>query len=194
MLCATNQDTWPSARSFAVPSALLLSRMFSLDRPQSAWLSQLIIPCSSSQVYWFGHITFSPRGVRYLRASIPILKAWTSFKHPPVGPAHFFTIFWAWLHSWSPSTAINSGAVIVFRNKVILCDLWTNGRLQTRGCITNQVHNKMVKRQLTMRPSVPRRGDSRTQRTNACAVDNRLEPHPEQAVRFIAADHVFCQL
>jgi hypothetical protein len=48
MLCATNQETWPSASSFAVPSALLLSRMFSSDRPQSAWLPQSIRPCSSS--------------------------------------------------------------------------------------------------------------------------------------------------
>ena len=82
---------------------------------------------------------------------------------------------------------------MVFRNKVILCNLWTNGRPQTRGCITTQVHKKMVKRQLTMRPSVPRPGDSSTQPTNACAVGGRLKPHSEQVVRFIAADHVFGQ-
>jgi abhydrolase domain-containing protein 12 len=59
-------------RSRGTPSALLLSRMFSSDRPQSPWSFQSISPCLSSQAYWFGHITCSPRGVRYLSASMPI--------------------------------------------------------------------------------------------------------------------------
>ena len=51
----------------------------------------------------------------------------------------------------------------------------------------------MVKRQVTVRLSVPRPGDSRTQPTSAFAVGDGLELHSEQEVEFIAA-HVRCRL
>ncbi len=52
----------------------------------------------------------------------------------------------------------------------------------------------MVKTQLTMRASVPRPEDSGTQPTNACAVGDGLELHPEQEARFIAMTYALRQL
>ncbi len=54
-------------------------------------------------------------------------------------------------------------------------------------CITTQVHKKVVERQLKITPSVPRPGDSKTHPTNAFAVGDGTELHPEHEVMFIAA-------
>lgn len=58
--------------------------------------------------------------------------------------------------------------------------------------MTTQVHRKRVKKQVTKRPSVPRPGDSRTQPTNAFAVGDGPELHPEQEVRSITAAYLHC--
>ena len=52
----------------------------------------------------------------------------------------------------------------------------------------------MVKRQVVMRPSVSRPGDSRTQPTGAFAVGDGLELHPEQEVESITAAYLLCRL
>jgi len=89
---------------------------------------------------------------------------------------------------------MNSGAIIVLSNKATLCSRRSDGRLQTRACITTQVHMKTVKRQVRTRPSVPRPGLSRTQPTDSIDVGDGLEPHPKQEVESIAAARLLRRL
>lgn len=61
---------------------------------------------------------------------------------------------------------------MVLKNKATLCNKRRDRRLQTRACMTTQVHKKIVKKQLTRRLSVPRPEDSRTQPTDSLVSDD----------------------
>ena len=56
---------------------------------------------------------------------------------------------------------------MVLKNRAILCSKRRDSRLQTRACMTTQVHKIILMKQLTFWLNVPRPEDSRTQPTDS---------------------------